>query len=186
MSFDLKRYLVENKLTRLSRTLGEVKTEERKVALIRVTHKPSKRQIYTYTAEPGGYLKYTLNLRSKEQVIPDDNSFTNLMRQDNTLGNWSIDIIETGLGLDTARYNAAELNDLYGEKYKLGRKPKSKQVEPVQLAKEHSKRFNQAYYIKKTATVLDRYKNIPVDRDNTVTLDGEQYYQVLSPNVERV
>lgn len=186
MSFDLKQYLVENKLTRNSRLLPEVRTEKQKYAVVQIEHKPTGTIFYSYTENPASYLQQVLKYRSEEDVIPGNESISNLLRQDTEIKNYQLDVTDVYDSLDKAREEAAASNKNAGVKYKLGRRPKEKMVPVLSLAKGDSKQLNDFYIIKVSALSDPKYKDAKVDKSRTYTYGGDTYYKVLNLNVERV
>lgn len=168
--------------------LTEARTEKQKVAVVYVEHKPTNTIFYGYTTRPSTYLKHIIALRSKEKTKVDNDTVSNIIRKDPDVRNYSIDVVDLVDDVDKARTLAKQWNDQAEVKYKMGRKPKIKEVPVITLDKADSKSLsplNDYYIIKKSALSDPKYKDLEVDKTQTYTFGNDTYYKVLSLNVER-
>jgi hypothetical protein len=165
--------------------LKEGRTENRKVAVVQIEHKPTKTIFYSYTAYPAEYLQHVMTYRKSEKAKEGSDTLSQLLRQDTETKNYTLDVVDVVDSMEQARDLAKKYNKQAGVKYKLGRKAKDQQVEVIVLDKNDSKQLNDLFVIKKTALTDPKYKEVKVDKTRAYTMDGNTYYAVLNLNVER-
>lgn len=168
--------------------LTEARSEKQKIAVVQIEHKPTQTIFYSYTTKPGTHLQHVLKRRAEEEVKDDNDTVSNLLRKDPDVKNYTIDIVDLVDDVDKARTLAKQWNDQAGVKYKMGRRPKIKEVPTITLDKADSKSLsplNDLFIIKKSALSDPKYKDLEVDKTQTYTFGNDTYYKVLSLNVER-
>lgn len=177
-----KNLLVE---TVLQRILSEELTALQKVAVVQIEHKPTKKFFYSYTTEPANYIKHVLKYRGEEGIQDKKGSISDLLRRDNNPVNWSLDILDVYDDLEQAvdaakRYN--KRNDII---YQPKRRPEIKKVPVIVINKNDSRFLDDKVYVKSTVLNQPQYKDLKVNKLDSINVAGIEYYRVLSLNYIR-
>jgi hypothetical protein len=177
-----KNLLVE---TILQRILNEELTAPQKVAVVQIEHKPTKKFFYSYTTEPANYIKYVLKYREEEGIQNKKGSISDILRKDNNPSNWKLDIAAVFDDLETAIETAKRYNKRNNITYQPKRRPKIKNVPVIVINKNDSKFLNDVVYVKAGVLNQPQYKDLKVDKLNSVRVAGIEYYPILSLNYIR-
>ena len=177
-----KKLLVEAILQRI---LNEELTAPQKIAVVQVEHRPTKKFFYSYTTEPANYLKYVLNYREEEEVQGKKGSISDILRKDNNPSHWRLDIVGIHDDLEKAVEEAKFLNKRNKINYQPKRRPKIKNVPLIVINKTDSKFLNDVVYVKAGVLNQPQYKELKVDKENSIRVAGIEYYPILSLNYVR-
>lgn len=178
----VKNLLVE---TILQRILSEELTALQKVAVVQIDHKPTNKFFYSYTTEPANYIKHVLKYRGEEGIQDKKGSISNLLRKDNNPANWSLYILDVYDDLEQAIDAAKRYNKRNKINYQPKRRPEIKNVPVIVINKNDSKFLNDRVYVKSTVLNQPQYKDLKVDKLNSVSVSGIKYYEILSLNYIR-
>jgi hypothetical protein len=177
-----KNLLVE---TILQRILNEELTAPQKVAVVQIEHKPTKKFFYSYTTEPANYIKYVLKYREKEGIQNKKGSISDILRKDNNPSNWKLYIAAVFDDLETAIETAKRYNKRNNITYQPKRRPEIENVPVIVINKNDSKFLNDTVYVKSGVLNQPQYKDLKVDKLNSVRVAGIEYYPILSLNYIR-
>lgn len=177
-----KNLLVE---TVLQRILSEELTAPQKIAVVQIEHKPTKKFFYSYTTEPANYIKYVLKYREEEGIQNKKGSISDLLRKDNNPSNWRLDILDVYDDLEQAVDAAKRYNKRNKINYQPKRRPQIKNVPVIVINKNDSKFLNDTVYVKAGVLNQPQYKDLKVDKENSVRVAGIEYHPVLSLNYVR-
>jgi hypothetical protein len=177
-----KKLLVE---TILQQILSEELTVDPKVAVVQVEHKATKKFFYSYTTEPADYLKHVLKYREEEEVQGKKGSISDILRKDNNPSHWTVDIVSIHNNLNDAIADAKSLNKRNGITYQPKRRFDMKKVPLIVINKTDSKFLNDVVYVKAGVLNQPQYKDLKVDKSNSIRVAGIEYYPILSLNYVR-